>query len=77
VTIGHDVLMAVIQYEHCGFRMKHVSGSPRRKYCGNGKSESIFLNCEILIEVIGNIYDNPDLLSMIIPTFCWEKFNAP
>ena len=62
VTIGCYNLRAVIKYEHCSFRMFHVSGSERRKYCGDGRSELIFHNCNISTEVIGNIHQSPDLL---------------
>ena len=61
VTLGHKALRAVIEYEHCGFRMVHCKGSQRRKYCANSKSEQIFLNCNISLEIIGNIHQHPHL----------------
>jgi hypothetical protein len=65
VVIGCYNLRAVIKYEHCSFRMFHVPGSDRRKYCGNGRSEPIFLNCDISTEIIGNIHQNPNLLGEV------------
>ena len=62
VIIGCYHLRAVIEYEHCGFVMHHVKGSKRRKYCANSRCEPIFLNCNISVEVIGNIHQNPELL---------------
>ena len=62
IIIGCYHLRAVIEYEHCGFVMHHVKGSKRRKYCANSRCEPIFLNCNISVEVIGNIHQNPELM---------------
>ena len=61
VSLAHPKLVATIKYEHCSFRLMHVSGSKRRQYCGDGYSELIFRNCDIVIEIIGNVHENPEL----------------
>lgn len=62
VELGHVNLRAKIIYEHCGFVMEHFKESHRKMYCANNLSEPIFQNCEISLRVIGNIYENPELL---------------
>lgn len=64
VSLGSfDTLRAHIEYQHCSFVLVHKKDSERKQYCDNGVSEPIFKNCEVSLEVIGNIYENPDLLA--------------
>lgn len=59
VTIGAK-LNAVIKYDHCGFVMEWTKENARTKLI-NAKSEPLFHNCHISTEVIGNIWENPEL----------------
>jgi uncharacterized phage protein (TIGR01671 family) len=60
IVLGLKYLKAKVVYGFCGFELHWIDGNTdkvRRR-----KSEEMFHNTSIVFEVIGNIYENPELL---------------
>jgi uncharacterized phage protein (TIGR01671 family) len=55
-------MCGVIKWGYCGFEIVWSKNNIRRKQLELDR-EPIFHNCNISLEVIGNIYENPELLA--------------
>lgn len=68
VILGsHKTLTAVIEWENCGFVQRWVHENLRTKIgmpAYHNKMEPIFDNSHISLEVLGNIYENPEILKL-------------
>ena len=70
VRIGkHKALTAIIEFdqEYSGFRQKWLHENLRTQHDmpanNSKKSEQLFYNSKITLEIIGNIYENMDLMN--------------
>lgn len=62
---GHETLTALIEWKDCGFVQKWLHENLRTSFgmpAHYEKTEPIFMNSHISLEVLGNIYENPELL---------------
>ena len=60
--IQYDFMRAKIIYGFCGFDIEWITD--RVAKIRQRKSEPMFHNTSIIFEVIGNIFENPDLLAI-------------